>query len=263
MNRMTWSGAAVLALAALATVPAGQAQAQDFNWSGRVAAGRTLEVRGVNGTIRAQRATGGDARVTATKRARRDNPASVRIDVVEHAGGVTVCAVYPTPDDARRENECRPGGGSNSTRNNDVQVDFVVWVPDNVAFEGNSVNGELEARGLRGRTELRTVNGSIQVETNGTAEAHTVNGAIEARIGSTAGSGTLSFETVNGSVKVWLPASAAVDVEASTVNGDIETDFPLTVQGRWGPRRLNGAINGGGRTIKLSTVNGSIGLHRN
>jgi hypothetical protein len=249
-----------VALAGLGTAPV---EAQDFNWSGRIAAGRTLEIQGVNGGVSAQRATGGEARVTAVKESNRDDPAGVRIEVVEHAAGVTICAVYPTPENADRPNTCEPGGGRNSVQNNDVKVEFTVWVPDNVRFEGHTVNGGIQARALRGPTALHTVNGGIEVETSGTAEAHTVNGGITARIGSTGGDGTLSFETVNGGVEVWLPAGAAVNVEAGTVNGDIETDFPLTVEGRWGPRRLNGALNGGGRTLRLNTVNGSIALHRN
>lgn len=256
-----WRAFTLLTLAGLASAPA--VEAQDFNWSGRIAAGRTLEIQGINGAVSAQRATGGEARVTARKEGRRSDPADVRIEVVEHGGGVTICAVYPTPENADRPNTCEPGGGRNSVQNNDVEVEFTVWVPDNVRFAGNTVNGGIEARALRGPAALRTVNGDVEVETSGTAEVRTVNGRIAARIGSAGGDGALSFETVNGGVAVWLPAGAAVDVEAGTVNGEIETDFPLTVEGRWGPRRMKGAVNGGGRTLRLNTVNGDISLHRN
>jgi hypothetical protein len=43
----------------------------------------------------------------ATKHGRRSDPAEVEIEVVEHAGGVTICAVYPSP--GSRPNECRQG----------------------------------------------------------------------------------------------------------------------------------------------------------
>ena len=61
---------------------------------------------------------------------------------------------------------------------------------------------------------------------------------------------------------VTLPGSVNADVEARTVNGEIETDFPLTVTGRFGPRRLNGKIGNGGRTLSLGTVNGAIRIRR-
>jgi hypothetical protein len=51
-------------------------------------------------------------------------------------------------------------------------------------------------------------------------------------------------------------------VRASTVNGQIVTDFPLTVTGRLGPRRVNGTIGSGGRRLELATVNGTIRLKR-
>ena len=59
-----------------------------------------------------------------------------------------------------------------------------------------------------------------------------------------------------------LPADVNADVRASTVNGDIETDFPLTITGRFGPRRLNGTIGRGGRSLSLETVNGGIRIKK-
>jgi len=39
-------------------------------------------------------------------------------------------------------------------------------------------------------------------------------------------------------------------------------DFPLTITGQVGPRRLRGTIGNGGPELNLSTVNGSIKLIR-
>ncbi len=50
----------------------------DFNWNGQLAPGETIEIKGVNGEIRAMPASGGDISVTAVKSARRSNPAEVR-----------------------------------------------------------------------------------------------------------------------------------------------------------------------------------------
>jgi len=46
------------------------------------------------------------------------------------------------------------------------------------------------------------------------------------------------------------------------VNGDLVTDFPLLVTGKFGPRHLHGTIGKGGRQLSLSTVNGSIRLRK-
>ena len=238
---------------------AGIAAAEDFEWRGRVAPGRTVEIKGVNGAVHASLAAGDEVEVTASKRGRRSDPGSVRIEVVEHAGGVTVCSVYPDVDG--RRNECRPGkGGRMSTRDNDVTVDFVVRVPRGVGFSPRTVNGEIEVSDLEGDVDATTVNGSIELSTSGRAEAQTVNGSIRARAGRADWTGDAAFKTVNGSITVTLPPSTAAEVHAATVNGEIETDFPLQVTGRVSRRRLTGTIGGGGRSLELETVNGSIRL---
>src|SRR6266700_1632529 len=170
------------AAAALALAPRTAAAQREFHWKGTVAPGKAIEIKGVNGDIRAS-AGSGDVEVTAVKRARRSDPDEVKIEVVQHEGGVTICAVYPS--DGRRENTCEAGDdGHMNVRDNDVTVDFTVRVPAGVRFLGK------------------------------------------------------------------------------TVNGDVETDFPLMVTGRLGPRSLRGTIGSGGRRLALETVNGSIRLRK-
>jgi hypothetical protein len=233
-----------------------------FEWKGQLAAGKGIEIRGINGDVLASAATGSEVQVTAVKRAhRRGDPEDVRIEVVEHADGVTICAIYP-PGRRGRENECAPGGGHQETRDNDVSVEFTVRVPAGVRFFGNTVNGDVEVDGLRSDAEVSTVNGSVDISTTGYAEATTVNGSIEATLGSATWPRHLDFRTVNGGITLRLPADTRAEVEAETVNGDITTDFPLTVSGRFGPRRVNGTIGGGGSVLALQTVNGSIRLRK-
>jgi DUF4097 and DUF4098 domain-containing protein YvlB len=71
----------------------------------------------------------------------------------------------------------------------------------------------------------------------------------------------LALSTVNGGITLTLPSTTSADVHAVTVNGDIETEFPLTVT-RVDRRRIDGTIGGGGRTLSLDSVNGSISLKR-
>ncbi|NNG17091.1 MAG: DUF4097 family beta strand repeat protein, partial [Gemmatimonadales bacterium] len=96
----------------------------------------------------------------------------------------------------------------------------------------------------------------------GHTEATTVNGGIRASMGSADWSGTVDFHTVNGNIDLTLPSNLSAEVRAGTVNGDISTDFPLTVRGRFGPRRISGTIGDGGRRLDLETVNGNISLRK-
>jgi DUF4097 and DUF4098 domain-containing protein YvlB len=232
----------------------------DFRWNGHLSPGQTIEIKGVNGGIHAEYATGSEIQVTARKSASHSDLNSVRVEVVPHAGGVTICTVYPS--DGGRANECKPGSeGHMSTRNNDVKVDYTLQLPRGVRLVAKIVNGEVTANALQSDVEASTVNGRVKVATTGLAKARTVNGSIEASLGGGSWNDVLEFSTVNGSVDVTVPPGVNADVHASTVNGGLTTDFPLTVSGRWGPKSLNGKIGSGGPSLKLSTVNGGIRLH--
>jgi hypothetical protein len=182
----------------------------------------------------------------------------VRIERVEHDGGVTFCAVYPTPE-GKRENVCAPGdGGRMSTRDNDVTVDFIVEIPAGVDFIGETVNGGVEAIDLDGDVTASTVNGDIDLSTSGFAEAETVNGSIDAVVGSGDLRDGASFSTVNGSITLDLADDVNAELDAEWLNGGFESDVPLTLQGGISRRSARGVFGSGGPALKLSTVNGSI-----
>ena len=107
----------VLAAAAAATLVlqagAGVAAAQDFTWAGAIPQGRAIEIKGINGDVRAEPSGSNQVEVVAVKSARRDDPASVQIQVVPHGGGVTICSVYPHREGSR-PNECAPGEAGRS-----------------------------------------------------------------------------------------------------------------------------------------------------
>jgi DUF4097 and DUF4098 domain-containing protein YvlB len=252
--------AGLVLASAVAAAPA--AAQESWSWNGTVPSGRTLEIKGVNGGIKAVAASGSEVRVQVTKRARRNDPDDVRMVVVEHGGGVTICALYPNRAD-REPNECAAGeGGRNSVQNNDVSVEWEIQVPRGVNLTARTVNGSIEATGLSGTTLARTVNGGVRVSTSGVAQASTINGSIDATLGSSDWQDELEFESTNGSVVVSFTGDLNAQVDASTVTGSIETDFPLEVRGRFMNRRISGTVGTGGRTLSLQTVNGRIELRR-
>lgn len=236
--------------------------AAPFKWTGKLAAGKTLEVRGVNGPIRAVATSGSEIQLIATRSGRRSDPESVKIDVVQHAGGVTICATYPSRD-TDRPNECKAGGGRMNVRDNDVNVDFEIQIPRDVAFEGRTVNGRIQAE-VDGRAAVSTVNGSIEVHAGTLTEATTVNGSIRAEVRSNVASADdIKLSTVNGSVHLNLPDGVNADVSAKTVNGGITSEFTeIEVRKKWGPRSAEGRLGHGGRELALSTVNGGIRITR-
>lgn len=273
----------------LLLVTASVAGAQEpFNWQGRIAQGKEIEIKGVIGDVRAVAASGSEVQVTATRqRGRNGNPQDVQIRVVEHEGGVTICSVYPGRG-SNPSNQCDNGGGRDSNRenrdsnrenNNDTRVNFTVRVPAGVRFVGRTVVGDMDATGLRSDVDASTVSGNTRVSTTGTVRATSVSGDVEMSttgygdastvsgdITATLGRGSwpepLDFRTVSGKITLTLPATTAAQVRAQSMTGRIQSDFPLEIDQRRMQARATGTLGRGGRELNLQTLSGDIRLRR-
>lgn len=251
-------------------------QTEEFRWRGSVGPGERIWIRNLNGEIRVERSGQSEIEVVAEKRGKRNDPSEVEIVAVTGAGGVTICALWEAD---RRE--CEPGGGyrHSGKMRSDVTVRFVVRLPDGVPLDAATTNGKILAEGIAspvvahttngsiavgtiaGDIEARTTNGSVEAQTGlGAVVARTTNGDIRARIDSIGPAAPLEFVTTNGSITVELPASLDAELDASLANGKIDTDFPLTVQGRFSTRAVRATVGDGGPPVKIKTTNGSIRL---
>jgi len=130
----------------------------------------------------------------------------------------------------------------------------------NIRFAATSINGGVTAENMGRFVRANSVNGSVHVSTKQWAEVSSVNGSIEANMGSADWTGTLKISTVNGSINLRMPSELNADVRFSSVNGRLESDFPLTMSGKFGGRRVEGRIGSGGRELVVDTVNGSLRL---
>src|SRR5438552_3837171 len=140
-------------------------------------------------------------------------------------------------------------------------------MPSNTKLDAQNVNGSIEGKDLGSEAHATSVNGRVQVETSSWAEAKSVNGAVNVRMGKADWPDELRIESVNGRIRLELPADLNADVTFQTLNGNVESDFPFTVgagnhiTGRPGTH-LTGKIGNGGRQLELKTVNGSIELRK-
>jgi hypothetical protein len=226
------------------------AQQRDFEWHGPIGRGSFIEIRGINGNVRAEPSTSGEVEVVA----RLDGPeakSAVEVQLMRHENGVTICSVFPGEKECRAFGDAGPG----------ARVDFTVRVPEGVDFLGSTVNGGVEAESLRSDVQAYTVNGQVRVSTTGTVRAKTVNGSINAALLKPFWSKPPELSTVNGGICLVLPSTASAAVQAVTKNGKILTDF--NAKGRVTEHEVNGRIGttGGGRLV-LNTVNGIIELKR-
>src|ERR1051325_10871054 len=107
----TVAGRARVASAARRAAAAVQQQGNEFRWHEPLAAGKVIEIKGINGDVEATPSSSGEGAVVAVQSSRRSNRDEVKIEVVRHSEGVTICAVYPNPE-GRQVNTCEPGNRS-------------------------------------------------------------------------------------------------------------------------------------------------------
>ena len=124
-----------------------QQKTADFHWSGAVAAGKTLRIMDVNGSISATGSSGKDVVVSAEKKARKGDPASVEIRVEQDGGRDDHLCGLAVAAGGQRMSRGRAQSTVTTTSHNEVNVDFTVEVPAGVLFEGETVNGRWQPAG--------------------------------------------------------------------------------------------------------------------
>ncbi len=250
----------VLALLVSVSLAASAQDAAHFDWQGDIQPGQALEIRNINGGIRAEPAEGPQAELHVRILGTNPPPETIRIDVYPHEGGILVCTIYQgltTPEICAPE--VRP---SLTLQNSDIRVEYTLKVPAGVVLKAKTVNGRIRADLPESEIFAETVNGRIALATGKRASARAINGSIDAELYAFEGPGPREFRTVNGSVDLELPGSVEASVQAGLIFGVITTDFPLRVWRGWVESWMSGDLNGGGPRIELGTVNGSIHLRK-
>jgi Putative adhesin len=292
---------ALLLLPALAPAQtlAGRSDAT-YTWQGPLRAGARLSVRNFNGPIDVRPATGGIVELRAEKRTGRGGGevTDVAFDVRTAANGdVTICAVFRDRDSCDGDRRRNGDDGDDYRRN--VTVVMTVLVPRGAqvsvatgngavsiervggeiqASTGNgrvrisdtdgpvrvsTGNGDVEVRNARARVRASTGNGDVDVVTSsGPVEARSGNGNLDVRIGTLASADDMTFSTGSGSVHLTLPPTYNGELEASTGNGEVRSDFDLKVKGRIDPRRVRATIGSGGPLLRLSSGNGRLEIRK-
>jgi hypothetical protein len=272
-----------------------------YTWRGPIAAGAQLTVRNYNGPIDVRPASGSTAEVRAEKRTGRGGGdiRDVAFDVATSRNGdVVICSTLRSNnpcDDEEHRGWNDDGGGWRGS----VTVAMTVLVPRGVTVKvgtGNGAvsvervggdvnastgngritvsgtdglvrvstgNGDVDVRDAKAAVRVSTGNGRVNVTTSvGPVDARTGNGDIDVHMTTLRSAENMGFHTGSGTVRVTLPANYNGDLDASTGNGDIRSEFDLKVQGRMSPRRVHATIGSGGPTLRLTTGNGRVELRK-
>ena len=144
----------------------------------------------------------------------------------------------------------------------------------------HSGDGSLTVSALKGAIRLHTGDGSIDAtELDGKCDATSGDGRIRVAgrfdaLTARSGDGSVGVEAIrgskldsgwsitsgDGSIDVAVPADLPANIEASSGDGRITTDIPITTEGVMSKSKVRGKMNGGGSTLTIHTGDGSIHL---
>jgi hypothetical protein len=150
--------------------------------------------------------------------------------------------------------------GPDNRRHQSWAVSYRIEVPKRSDLSLTAHNGPVSVAGVTGHLQLDAVNGPIELEgVGGDVHARAENGPLDVTLDGARWDGAgLDAETENGPVDLRVPTHYAAHLETGTVNGPMEIDFPITIQGRFEPRHISIDIGGGGPTVHVATTNGPL-----
>lgn len=226
-----------------------------------VKAGANLVLMNVNGRVTVNAWDQPRVHIVAMKEVEADRDdvqramKDLRVEINPRDGGVLVTTHYPDDDKSITGIFDWLFGD-----HVEAKVTYEVTVPRAMNVDVSTVNGSIQIEDVNGKHDLDTTNGKIQVaRCSGSLDASTVNGSIRAELTRVTKGQPMKFETTNGRIEVTLPSDLAVDLDAGTTNGSIDTDLPVTTT-RISRNSLRGSINGGGTPLRMRTTNGGIAI---
>lgn len=142
-------------------------------------------------------------------------------------------------------------------------VSFRLTVPTKTSLSLLTRNGGISISDVDGEINFRTNNGGVKLmRLAGNVRGRTTNGGVDVDLdGATWNGQGLDVETQNGGVHMAIPSNYSAQLETGTVNGGLNIEFPVAVQGRM-TRQIQTQLGGGGPLIKVRTSNGGVNIRK-
>lgn len=146
----------------------------------------------------------------------------------------------------------------------------VIYLPANQKISVKTTwQGDIDISGFTSEIEATAeINGSIKIkDVSGPITADVLNGELEVVFDKVNQSSPISLYTTNGELDVTLPANTPANLVLSTINGNVYTNFDISIPDKDGmkaiaTKKVRGAINNGGVDIQLKSTNGTIYLRK-
>jgi hypothetical protein len=236
-----------------------QEDPQAWAWQGELAAPGTLQIRNTLGSITVEPATDNTVSVVASASWTRGDPKrDLQFRGTTSGTTMTVCAIWGRGECSDHEYTSRSRRGG--TRS-DAEVDFTVKVPAGVRVDAWTLSGDVTVRAA-GPVKARTMSGDILAGTSvGPVDAESVSGDVDVRMTTIGEVGDVRAVTKSGDAVAYVPEIVDGRIDASTLNGEIGSDFgTMPVSSQRIGRKLETTLGAGSRTYTVQSLNGSAWL---
>lgn len=157
--------------------------------------------------------------------------------------------------------------GPGYRRRSSWSVSYKIRTPASTNLELATLNGPLAVGDVTGTMRLTAINGPLALGgVGGDVRAHVQNGPLSVElVGSRWEGAGLDAEAENGPLSLSVPEGYNAELETGTINGPMDIEFPVTVQGRIGMgahRHLTTTLGSGGPRVRAVTTNGPAVIRR-
>ena len=151
--------------------------------------------------------------------------------------------------------------GPESRRDYHWDVSYQIFVPRRADLSIETHNGGITIADVNGRIDFSAVNGGVVLKrVGGAVKGSTTNGGLVVELSGDRWDGeSMDVSTTNGGVILSVPENYSGRIETGTVNGGVNTDFP--VQGKI-TRQIALNLGSGGAMVKAVTTNGGVHLKK-
>jgi len=178
---------------------------------------------------------------------------SLEVSIEGSAGDVTVSTA---------EGSIFLVGGAGNVALNAVDGDVTLAVASGkIAI--NAVDGDVSVSESDGAIAVTAVDGDVTLEgiTSDNVSVNAVDGDISYD-GTITDGGRYVLSTHDGDLDVLIPDGANARISIDTFSGDLDTDFPVELEGDFGKKRISFTVGTGKALVELSAFDGTISLRQ-
>ncbi len=153
--------------------------------------------------------------------------------------------------------------GPESKRDYNWDVSYEVFVPRRADLSLETHNGGIAIADVNGKIDFTALNGGVVLKrVGGAVRGSTTNGGLMIQLSGDRWDGeSMDVSTTNGGVILSVPENYSAHIETGTVNGGVNTEFPVTVKGEV-TKQIALNLGSGGATVRAMTTNGGVHLKK-